>query len=243
MENRKHTRFTVDTSGIIGKMLFGTEVRILDLSLGGALLKSRRRFEIGREYSLKLERRDDILSLKGVIVWSVLRGSMDGPHGRTVPLYEAGIGFSGLSHDALLELGCLINEAGLDEAQESRSHRHRARASLPAQEKAVMNDYEKYTLKKLSLSAMLIESGCELEVGKGFPMEISLPGNKQISFWGKVTFCIKKSSKRADTFAVGMEFMDMSASDAERLRKYLNALLRSKKQDSIAISVGSRTTR
>ncbi|MCL5422550.1 MAG: PilZ domain-containing protein [Nitrospirae bacterium] len=59
---------------INGKMLFTSEVKPIDVSIGGICLKADRRFEIGREYTLKLEYDDKILSVNGSVVWSVLSG-------------------------------------------------------------------------------------------------------------------------------------------------------------------------
>ncbi len=52
-ERRSFPRFTVDIMDIHGKMLFTNDVKILDISMGGVLLKADRRLNIGRDYTIQ----------------------------------------------------------------------------------------------------------------------------------------------------------------------------------------------
>ncbi len=107
-ERRRHKRYRLDTTEINGRMVFATEVKILDISIGGVSLKADRRLNIGNEYVLKVENRDRFTSLKGVVVWSSLTGARDGAGGEVVPLYTAGMKFTGISAEKIKEVLAFI---------------------------------------------------------------------------------------------------------------------------------------
>jgi hypothetical protein len=49
IERRKHRRYVVEGMGIYAKTMFNTAVEVLELSVGGALLRGAQRFLIGCE--------------------------------------------------------------------------------------------------------------------------------------------------------------------------------------------------
>ncbi len=101
---RRYKRYKLDSMGINGKMVFATDVKILDISVGGVSLKADRRLDIGNEYVLKLENRDRLISVKGVVVWSSLSGTREGAGGEAVPIYTAGLKFTDSSPEKIEEL-------------------------------------------------------------------------------------------------------------------------------------------
>jgi hypothetical protein len=62
------------------------------------------RFEIGRQYAMKLECEDKILSVKGTVIWSILSSTSEKSSGDFVPVYRAGFKFAGTPLDNLQEL-------------------------------------------------------------------------------------------------------------------------------------------
>ena len=93
-ERRSFPRFTVDIMDIHGKMLFANDVKILDISMGGVLLKADRRLNIGRDYTMKLESKGKILNVQGTVVRSMLSESRKDEKGEIVPIYTAGMHLS-----------------------------------------------------------------------------------------------------------------------------------------------------
>lgn len=109
-DNRKYKRHKIDRAEIDGKIAFADEVIICDLSLGGVSLKADRRMNIGEEYLLKLQNKEGIIRIKGVVVWSLLSGSKNDDKGNVIPIYSAGLRFADESRQEIKELIDFLEE-------------------------------------------------------------------------------------------------------------------------------------
>jgi len=109
-DNRKYKRHKIDGGEIDGKIAFADEVIICDLSLGGVSLKADRRMNIGEEYLLKLQNKEGIIRIKGVVVWSLLSGSKNDDKGNVIPIYSAGLRFADESRQEIKELIDFLEE-------------------------------------------------------------------------------------------------------------------------------------
>jgi len=109
-DNRKYKRHKIDGAEIDGKIAFADEVIICDLSLGGVSLKADRRMNIGEEYLLKLQNKEGIIRIKGVVVWSLLSGSKNDDKGNVIPIYSAGLRFADESRQEIKELIDFLEE-------------------------------------------------------------------------------------------------------------------------------------
>ncbi len=98
-EKRLQKRFVVEGMDIDGKIILTNEVNVLDISIDGMLVKADRRFDIGGQYWLRLRYGDNVLSLKGVVMWSVLSELRRTSADSRVPLYKAGIKFIDMARD------------------------------------------------------------------------------------------------------------------------------------------------
>lgn len=96
---REHKRF--DLTGVKGKMIMANKVEIVDIGLGGAALKTDRRLEVGREYSIKLGEKENSLDVSGTIVHCTLVFMEAGADGESVLIYAAGIKFKEASEDKI----------------------------------------------------------------------------------------------------------------------------------------------
>lgn len=207
-------------------MLFANEVDILDISIGGISLRADRRLNIGTEYTLKIKDRNSIIPLKGTVMWALLSGTKKNPDGDTVPLYTAGMSFSGLSGETIRELTRFISEHR--EGQHpgdwrlTGGPRFNIRYTIDTGD-AVLNYPESFLVKKISLGGMLIESAQQIEVEKRLPMELSLPGDAVITFGGRVASCLP-SGQLDRSFAIGIEFVDIGESEKTRLEDFINML-------------------
>src|SRR3990172_10537841 len=206
-EHRRNKRFIVDGMDINGKMMFATEVKILNISIGGVSLKADRRLDIGNEYTLKIDDKGRVIAVKGVVVWSSICENREGPHGDRIPIYSAGMKFTNVLSDKVLELINFIEG-------HTKDGEHRLsglRFNIKAPEKAILNFPEDYRVKKISLTGMLIESAQSLETESRFPMEICLPEDeKPIRFLGRVASCLVIADAVPDQCDIGIEFMEMS---------------------------------
>ncbi len=207
---------------IHGKMIFATEVRVLNVSVGGISLKADKRLNIGSEYSLKLLDGEKTVALRGTVVWSALSGHREGPHGDVVPFYTAGLKFVNLVSDKAAEFVAFIGEHLASEEQRVGG----LRVTITSPEKAILNYPSDYLVKNLSLTGMLIEGTQEIRVGLRLPMEMSLPDDMPIRFMGRITACRHMHEKGSDHFDIGIAFMTMEEKDTERLKDFVSLLRR-----------------
>jgi len=232
VENREHKRFAVKDKDINCWMLFANKVTVIDLCMSGISLQGDKRFEIGREYAVKLGYEDKVLSLKGTVVWSVLSGKSEGFFGNVGPIYKAGVKFTAAPLDKLSGLIDMIGSqkqrySGLDSA-------HKVSRQLPAPKKFQINPPQKpildmpggYRLKRVSLNGLLVESEREIAIGTRLPMAISLPGNIAISFMGKVaySYCLRAETASNTRYNVGIAYIDMSLDHKEKLKRLIRFL-------------------
>ena len=103
-DKRRRKRYTLDVMEVGGKMMFASEVKIVNISIDGVSVKANRRLNIGSEYLLKLDDKKKVISLKGTVVWSSLSESRKGPGGGLVPIYTVGMKFNNTSVEKTTEL-------------------------------------------------------------------------------------------------------------------------------------------
>src|SRR5262245_33073874 len=149
---RRHARFLVE--GVQGRMVFASQVDILNLSMGGVAIKADRRLNIGGEYTLRLELAGDTVDIKGVVVWSVMSGMHKAGAADTVPEYSAGLRFKDIFTERVLKLMAFIDRHKVFE--EHRVGGLRFRIDAPG--KALLDTPEEYRVRLISRSGMLIET-------------------------------------------------------------------------------------
>jgi hypothetical protein len=221
-EKRRHRRHSLDDMEVNGRMLLASDVKILDISVGGVSLKANRRLNIGCEYELKLQSREKLLSVKGVVVRSSLSGTKEVVAGEAAPVYAAGLSFTKLSPEKVTELTDFIESHKLEEKVEPRvvsGPRAYVRFHISDPEKAVLQYPENYAVKRISLSGMLIESVCPFEVESRYPMELFLRDATALTVLGRVASCREGGEGQ---YAVGIEFLDLKDSDNEVLSAFID---------------------
>jgi c-di-GMP-binding flagellar brake protein YcgR len=228
-EKRRHERFIVGILEITGRMTFVRDVRIHDMSIGGVAVTVDRRLDLGSEYTLKIEGKGRTLSLRGVVVWSLLNESLMDARGNVVPVYKAGLKFVDISQEQVTEIERFIEdhkkelgrEVDLTKVVGTRLH---VRFKIEHPQKAVLNFYENYKVKKISLGGMLIESKYELNIDDRFPMEIMLTDEKSMKFIGRIASCLPRESKKEAQYDIGVEFHDVSERNKSMLYEFIRLL-------------------
>lgn len=220
MERRRYERFPVLEMEIGGRMVFATEVQIVNISIGGVSLRADRRLNIGSEYNLGLIGGERRISVKGTVVWSSISGSRKGPQGETIPVYTAGMKFSDIMNEKVTELMSFIegSNAGLENRLSG------LRFSIDEKGSAFLNFPEGYKVKKISLGGMLIESLVLLEADRRLNMEVVLPGESTIKFIGRVASCNLKKKRGLEHYDIGIEFMEMSEENRLQIRDFIKLL-------------------
>lgn len=215
---RRQPRFLVE--GIHGRMSFASQVEILNMSVSGVAIKVDRRLNIGVEHALKLEVHDKTVTVRGVIVWSVLSEIKKGKDGEDVPVYSAGLRFTDVLSQRLMELLEFIDAHKL--VPEHRLGGVRFHIEAPG--KALLDFPEAYQVKVISLSGMLIETDHPLETERQCPMEIAIDGGAPLRFAGRVASCLEVAEGPRTRYQIGIEFHDMPAPDRVRLGEFIHSI-------------------
>lgn len=117
-EKRYHKRYTLDGMNIHGEIPSADNVKILNISLSGALLETDKRLDTGNRYILKLKCEDSTLILEGLVMRSTLIKSNKDSKGKFIPIYTAGILFRDLSNEEIIELAKFIKDHVLDDKKQ-----------------------------------------------------------------------------------------------------------------------------
>jgi c-di-GMP-binding flagellar brake protein YcgR len=228
MQNRRrHKRYKIDFMEINGKMVLAKYVKILDISIGGVCLKTEKRLNVGGEYTLKIEGKGKVLTVKGAVAWALLSGSSVDSHGDIIPVYKAGMKFVDVSSEKINEIVNFIEDHKRDidkqvDLYSPSGRRLYVRICIEDPDKAVLNYYESYKIKNLCLDGMLIESEHSLEIESKLPMEMTLAENRSIKLLGRVTSCLLIKNKDIEHYDIGIEFIEMSERDKEILTKFIH---------------------
>ena len=216
-DKRMHKRFIVEGMDINGKLMFTSEVSVINISISGISIKADRRLDIGKEYTLKLQEQNRVLTVKGIVVWSTLVENRADHHGDLVPVYNAGMKFIDVLNDRINEILQFI-ESHL-KGDEHRLTGLRFNISKPV--KAVLQFPSHYLVSKISSGGMLIESNEALEVESRFPMELTMPEEETISFTGRVASCALIKGKGVEHFDIGIEFLEMNQTGRNKVEEFI----------------------
>lgn len=218
MEERRHyQRFVVE--GVEGTLMFATDVDIINISINGVALKADRRLEIAREYTLKLEFHDQVISLNGIVVWSVLSELGRGQLEEKVPIYKVGMRFTNVISEKMAGILDFIEENKV-----ATEHRVTVRFDVRSPDKASLDGPHNYKVKEVGNNGMLIETDLPFKVGESFPMEISLYDETTIRFVGRVTSCNESTKETPKHYDIGIELIEISGNDKARFAEFINSL-------------------
>ncbi|NWF75811.1 MAG: PilZ domain-containing protein [Nitrospirae bacterium] len=228
-DKRRYKRYLVDVMEINSKMILASEVQIIDISVGGVSLKVDRRLNLGSEYLLTMENKGRVINVKAMVVWSMISGSKVGPKGDIVPIYTAGMKFTQLNDEKIKEIAAFIDKHKLYEEKYVDVFgvdglRLHVRVRIDNPDKAILNTFENYKVKKLSLGGLLLESNMPLETETRLPMEVDLSEDKSIKFTGRIASCIPVKIEETEHYDLGIEFLDMSEKDREVLQEFIKLL-------------------
>jgi hypothetical protein len=216
---RRHSRSIVVDMGVTVKTLFHEAVELLDISIGGASIRSSRRFLIGGEYIFKFDLKERVVSMNGVVVWERLSGTRKLSEGEVMPVYTAGIKFTDVVKDRAAQLRQFL----VNKLKERRLSGVRIKFHAP--ESTVLGFMEACMVKDLSIGGMQILTGQTPPVGTTCSFELTLAGNENpLHGRGKVAYCIEPAGEIPQGCCVGVEFLEMGDADTSRLVTFLETL-------------------
>ncbi|MEW6001887.1 MAG: PilZ domain-containing protein [Nitrospirota bacterium] len=220
IDKRRYKRVAVE--GIHGNMIFASNAKIFNISLGGVAIEINKRLTIGNEYTLKLQSKEGHIDLKGVVVWSVLGSSVKDSRGDVIPIYQAGLKFTDVLTDKMSRLIEFIEKHKVSDEIRPDERLRGLRFKIHTEEEAFLN--YSYSVKKISLGGMLIETSQALDIENRFPMEIFLQDDKSINFVGRVASCREIADTFPKQYDIGIEFVEMSDEDRKSLESFIQPI-------------------
>ncbi|MDX1701876.1 MAG: PilZ domain-containing protein [Melioribacteraceae bacterium] len=223
---RKHKRYKVESMEISGRMVLADYVELLDISVGGVALQTEKRLYVGNEYMLKIAGKEQMLTVRGTIVWSFLDESRTTSNGDVIPIYKVGMKFTDNSGEKMKEVTNFIESHKKESDKEIdifslSGNRAHIRFHIDTPKETTVNYSDVYSVKNMSLDGLLIESESVIKIEDKIPMEMILPENKVIEFLGRIVRCNSITPKQYET---GIEFLNMSEEDKEILKEYILSL-------------------
>ena len=227
-ERRPHKRYPLDFLDITSAIIQVNDIEILDISLGGICLRTKRRLNPDDTYNLKIKSKDIMLNVKGTVMWSKI-SEIRKDAGDTVPLYTAGMRFDDVSYDKKAELINFIEtqkkENKIIDMHQINGVRLYNRVLVNAPEEALILDQtESLKVKKLSYSGMLIECRHPIKINSLIPMMISFSEDRFIVFKGRVASCFLIRNASPKVYDLGIEFTELSGSERMKLAEYIRLL-------------------
>jgi hypothetical protein len=217
-DKRRYRRFVVE--GLQGNVLYTSDLEILNISIDGAAIETTKRLELNREYTFKINYKDNYLSIKGRVVWAILITKEIRQAGKSVPVYRAGVAFS----DTVSEKAHML----MDFIEESRIKRlgqrlGGVRFKIARSDNIKIDLPYRYTVKKISLSGMLAETEYPLELDSYHDIELFL-NEHPVRIVGRVVNCEQLQPDTPIKYGIGIEFIQISDNQSNMLRNYLSTL-------------------
>jgi hypothetical protein len=219
---RKHKRFSARSLNLSAAALFAAKVELLDISLGGACVKSPKRLQSGNTCMLKFEDGEIADPINGTVMWERLAEHKVDLSGEVVSSYVAGIKFDKAFSQLTENMKLMVENLPFREYRLS-STRYKFHSKVTAS----LDYHEQFRVKSLSLGGLLVESLNEIPKDSELSLLLSLPGqSRALCFSSKVVSCVllEGGIQNSSRYDVGVEFIDMPAKDSARLKKVIESL-------------------
>jgi hypothetical protein len=217
-DTRRHKRHIV--KGIQGNVFHASDLEVLNISIDGAAIETRKRLELNKEYTFRIKYKDAFLKLKGCVVWAVLVSKEKSDSKSIIPIYRAGIRFT----ETLTEKASMLLDFIKENKIKTLENRSAGIRFKIGNAKNIKVDYPHgYSVKKMSMSGMLVEAECPLDIDSHYNIEMFLDG-RMINTVGRIANCEKLGYGDLSKYAIGIEFIDMTGEDRKFLKDFFNAL-------------------
>ncbi|NWF76944.1 MAG: PilZ domain-containing protein [Nitrospirae bacterium] len=219
-EGRRQQRY--DVEGVTGNILYTSDLEVINISIDGAAIETTKRLDLNREYTFKVQLKDKNLNLRGRVVWAVLISKEKKGSKTLIPVYRAGIKFTDTLSEKANQLIKFIEENRIKKIE---SRLGGVRFQITDSEKVKIDYPQKYKVKKLSLSGMLIET--EFPLKKDAQHQIELYLNEDVIIADcRVVNCEKFESQEPSVYRynIGIEFLNIPHEDKKKLKLFLESI-------------------
>ena len=226
MQNeRKHKRYRLRLINIESKMSQVGKVDIVDMSLGGVLLRAEGHLAIKKTCWIEFTFRGKHYPVKGVVVRSELSGIDEHSRSKPVNLYLIGVMFREESADTVRDLLDSIEQSKKVDVPATANWRFRdMQFNLTMPDERVLEFPLQFVIKDISKSGVIIRTSEQLRLGSVLLLELSLGAADPASFMGRVVSCRRAAEEGAEGYAVGVEFSDLTDRAYSFLQEFITSL-------------------
>ena len=222
-ERRQYARYSTQGLDLQCKMMYASEARLVNLSVGGAYLAVDKRVRIGSQYTLHIGSEDRLITLKGLVVREVLAGVRRNEKGEMIPQYEVGLQFENVLTDPGRDLLNFIEDRTKSERQRIRIRGTRVRV-LDGR-RTLLDMYKNFAIKRIGMGGLLMEADQKMEEEKAFDMELHLADeDAPLKIRARVAYCDEIPGRTPAVFDTGVEFLQISKEDIEKLNAFIATL-------------------
>lgn len=222
---RKHKRFKLRLINIESKVNLVGKAEVVDLSLGGALLRTEGKLAIGKECSILFGYRGKQYPAKGMVIRSELCGIDERPRNKSVTRYLVGILFNKESVGTVKDFLDSIEQSKKVEMQATANWRFRdIQFNLTTPSELVLDFPGQFTIQDISKSGVIIQTEQQLNMDGMILLELSLNAASPVNFMGKVVSCRAPRDRGQGGYAVGVEFSDLTDSAVSTLQQFMESL-------------------
>lgn len=206
------------------RMLFHADVKLLDMSLGGASIRTNKKLNVGSRYALKIDSKAGQISLRSTVIWSKIAELKKDNRGNTVPYYDIGLNFDETATDRGDELLDFIHNRGLADSAKARLKGLRVDLLKPESTR-IVGYHKSFQVSQIGVGGILIETEQKMKVGSTFRMEMNLPDEKEmVKFLCRVASSLEISGSVPKRYETGLNFVEMSDHDRSRLHTFIDFL-------------------
>jgi hypothetical protein len=223
MQNqRKHKRFHLRLIAIDCKVNLIGRVDIVDISLGGVLLKTKGKLDLGKECSVTFGYHGRCYPAKGIVVRSELSGFEEQSPEQRVPRYSVAIEFKPESTGMIGDFLQSVEQDKKFEVPTSADWRYRdVRFHLTTPSEQVLEFPAQFTIKEINRGGMIIQVDQCLNVDAMVLVELSFDASYPMGFMGRVVSCRSMKNNDHGGYNIGVEFVDLT----ERTESLLTQLI------------------
>lgn len=224
---RRFKRFKLDVATLDGKMLLTSNAEVLNLSAGGASVRSERELPVGKEFLITFAERGKKTEIKSMVVRSAFSGTEKGTGGKDVAFYTSNIRFqAGQTQKIAYVIGSRERQRE-DSVPVADDRRRDVRFHMIIPLESVLSHTARFRVKQMSMSGMLIQSEQPLEINSTIPMDLSLAGGR-VDFIGRVASCRTAETDGKNWHDIGVEFLELTDEGKTLLKKFIDGLAVSK---------------
>lgn len=215
-ELRRHKRFDVDD--VRGTLVHNLDARVLNMSLTGMAIETSTKLAVGGSYRLRIPHRRDDVRFEARVKWCRLIRTEKSEAGDVVPVYQAGIDFRHILDEKARQILDFIESNIIVELD----RRIFGRFKIDDPERLDLEENRQFTVRRLSLSGMLIVTDFRPEENEVFDLEINRDGSS-FECRGRVAYL---GPELADgPHEIGIEFLALSDEAAEALEAIVESLI------------------